>query len=160
MKVTHTFRPIYNCNSEILILGSIPSVKSRENSFYYGHPRNRFWKVMSAVLKCDEPKSIEEKKMMLLENRIALWDVIYSCEINGSSDGSIRNVVPNDIRPILKESKINRVLANGAAAGRLYRRFCEKDTGLSAIVLPSTSPANASYSLDRLIKIWSESFER
>lgn len=97
MLVTHTFEPIYNHDSEILILGSIPSVKSRENCFYYGHPRNRFWKVISAVLQCAEPESIEEKKQMLLAHRVALWDVIHSCEIHGSSDGSIRNVVPNDI---------------------------------------------------------------
>ena len=158
MLVTHTFEPIYNHDSEILILGSIPSVKSRENCFYYGHPRNRFWKVISAVLQCAEPESIEEKKQMLLAHRVALWDVIHSCEIHGSSDGSIRNVVPNDIRPILEASKISRVFANGSAAGRLYRKFCENDTRLSAEVLPSTSPANASYSLGRLVEVWSDRF--
>ena len=154
--ISHTFLPVYDVNSKLLILGSFPSVKSREQGFYYGHPQNRFWKVLAAVCGCEVPKSIEEKKAMLLANHIAVWDVIDSCDIIGSSDSSIKNVVPADIAGILPKTEITRIYANGKTAGNLYKKFSEERTGLPAVVLPSTSPANAAYSLDKLIEIWKE----
>ncbi len=150
----HTFEPVYNENSKILILGTFPSVKSREHGFYYQHPQNRFWKVISALVGWPIPGTIEEQKRMLLENRIALWDVIYSCEINGSSDSSIRNVMPNDIRALLDQSAIKMIYANGGKAYELYNRYCNQQTGKKIIKLPSTSPANASYSLEKLVACW------
>ena len=154
--ISHTFLPVYDVNSKLLILGSFPSVKSREQGFYYGHPQNRFWKVLAAVCGCEVPKSIEEKKAMLLANHIAVWDVIDSCDIIGSSDSSIKNVVPADIAGILPKTEITRIYANGKTAGNLYKKFSEERTGLPAVVLPSTSPANAAYSPDKLIEIWKE----
>lgn len=151
MHVEHPFPPLWNEESEILILGSFPSVKSREEMFFYGHPRNRFWKVLAAVLGCDEPKSIEEKKEMLLKNHIALWDVIASCDIRGSSDSSIKNAVANNIGFILKNSRIKRIYTNGATADRLYQRYMYPETGIKAVRLPSTSPANAAVSTEELI---------
>lgn len=159
MHISHTFEPVYDSRCEILILGSFPSVKSREEGFYYGHPRNRFWKVMAAVCGCSEPADIEEKRSMLLLNRIALWDVIESCDIMGSSDSSIRNVVPADICRITGAAKIRRIFANGATAGRLYKRYIEPRTHMEAKVLPSTSPANAASSLESLIKSWNEALQ-
>ena len=150
----HTFGPVYNEKSRILILGSFPSVKSREASFYYQHPQNRFWKVISAIIDVPTPETIEEEKAMLLRNTIAVWDVIYSCDINGSSDSSIKNVVPNDIAKVLKETGIGTVYANGGKAYELYNRYCYKSTNKKIIKLPSTSPANARYSLERLIECW------
>lgn len=150
----HTFGPIFDANSEILILGTFPSVKSRENNFYYGHPRNRFWRVIAEVYGEDIPITVEEKKELLLSNRIALWDVIERCDIARSSDSSIRNVVPADIGYILKRSNIRRVFANGATAKKLYDGYILKDTGIEAVMLPSTSPANAAYSAERLVEIW------
>lgn len=154
--MTHTFLPVYDENSELLILGSFPSVKSREQGFYYGHPQNRFWKVLAAVCRCELPKTIEEKKAMLLMNHIAIWDVIDSCDIIGSSDSSIKNVVPADIAGLLSKTKIARIFANGKTAGNLYKKHSEKSTRLPAVVLPSTSPANAAYSLDKLVEVWRE----
>ena len=154
--ISHTFLPVYDVNSKLLILGSFPSVKSREQGFYYGHPQNRFWKVLAAVCGCEVPKSKEEKKAMLLANHIAVWDVIDSCDIIGSSDSSIKNVVPADIAGILPKTEITRIYANGKTAGNLYKKFSEERTGLPAVVLPSTSPANAAYSPDKLIEIWKE----
>jgi len=150
----HTFGPVYNEKSRILILGSFPSVKSRESSFYYQHPQNRFWKVISAIIDVPTPETIEEEKAMLLRNTIAVWDVIYSCDINGSSDSSIKNVVPNDIAKVLNETGIKTVYANGGKAYELYNRYCYKSTNKKIIKLPSTSPANARYSLERLIECW------
>lgn len=157
-KVTHTFEPIYNEKSKILILGSLPSVKSREEGFYYGHPRNRFWKVISGLLKVKEPVTIEEKKNMLLDHDIALWDVIASCEIKGSSDSSIKNVVPADILGLLRKTSIKQIYVNGKTAGTLYKKYAEPLTMLPCIVLPSTSPANAAYTLERLLEAWSVIF--
>ena len=154
MRVRHTFEPVWDGNSRILILGSFPSVKSREQGFYYGHPRNRFWKVLAAVAGGPEPQTMEEKKAFLLERGIAIWDVIASCEIEGSSDSSIRDVIPNDINGLLEKSGIRRIYANGAKAGELYRRYAEKKTGKEAVILPSTSPANAAWSLERLTEAW------
>ena len=152
--IVHSFEPVYDKASEILILGTLPSVKSRENNFYYGHKQNRFWKVLAALLKEPLPDTIEEKKAMLLAHRIALWDVIQSCDIKGSSDSSIKNVQPTDIGMILEKTNITRIYANGNKAGQLYKRYQFPVTGIEAMVLPSTSPANAAWSLERLCKAW------
>ena len=152
--IVHSFEPVYDKASEILILGTLPSVKSRENNFYYGHKQNRFWKVLAALLKEPVPDTIEEKKAMLLARRIALWDVIQSCDIKGSSDSSIKNVQPTDIGMILEKTNITRIYANGNKAGQLYKRYQFPVTGIEAMVLPSTSPANAAWSLERLCEAW------
>lgn len=152
--ISHTFLPVYDESSELLILGSFPSVKSREQGFYYGHPQNRFWKVLAALYDTPMPKTIEEKKKLLKENHIAIWDVIDSCDIIGSSDSSIKNVVPADIAGILPTTKITRIFVNGKTAGNLYKKFSEKSTGIEAVVLPSTSPANAAFSLEKLVECW------
>lgn len=152
--IVHSFEPVYDKASEILILGTLPSVKSRENNFYYGHKQNRFWKVLATLLKEPVPDTIEEKKAMLLARRIALWDVIQSCDIKGSSDSSIKNVQPTDIGMILEKTNITRVYANGNKAGQLYKRYQFPVTGIEAMVLPSTSPANAAWSLERLCEAW------
>ena len=152
--IVHSFEPVYDKASEILILGTLPSVKSRENNFYYGHKQNRFWKVLATLLKEPVPDTIEEKKAMLLARRIALWDVIQSCDIKGSSDSSIKNVQPTDIGMILEKTNITRIYANGNKAGQLYKRYQFPVTGREATVLPSTSPANAAWSLERLCKAW------
>ena len=153
--IIHPIPPLYDENSKILILGSFPSVKSREQGFFYGHPQNRFWKVTSAVFCEDTPRTIEEKKTFLLRNRIALWDVIGSCDIEGSSDSSIRNVSANDLSVILEHADIRQIYVNGQTAYKYYRKYSEKVTGRSAICLPSTSPANAAWSLERLTAAWS-----
>lgn len=153
--VDHPFEAVWDSESEILILGSLPSVKSREEMFYYGHPRNRFWPVMAELFKENVPVGIEEKKNFLLKNHIALCDVIASCDICGSSDSSIRNVVPNDIERIVKNSKINRIFTNGATAERLYKKYMLNEIGIEAVRLPSTSPANAAKSVAELVKDWS-----
>lgn len=150
----HTFEPLYDQESRVLILGSFPSVKSRESQFYYGHPQNRFWKVTALVYGAEVPISIEEKKAFLHRNHIALWDVIASCDIAGSSDSSIRNVIPNDIREILTQAPIQKVFVNGGVAGKLYKKYLEELTGVQAEALPSTSPANAAWGLERLIVSW------
>ncbi len=152
--VTHSFGPVFDEKSRILILGSIPSVKSREINFYYGHPQNRFWKVISAVLNTVPPTTTEEKTGLLLENGIALWDVIERCDIIGSSDSSIKNVIPNDIYSLISELKISRIFVNGAKAEELYNKFCFRQTKIRAVKLPSTSPANASWTTERLIVEW------
>ena len=154
--IIHPFPPLYDSESEILILGSFPSVKSREQKFFYGHKQNRFWKVMAAVLETAVPETIEEKKKMLYRHHIALWDSIYSCDIIGSSDSSIKNAVPNDFSFILKTAPIRQIYTNGGTAYKLYHKYCEKVTGFEAVKLPSTSPANASYSLERLISQWNQ----
>lgn len=150
----HTIEPIFDSDSRILILGTFPSVKSRQTGFYYGHPYNRFWKVIASIVNYDVPQNIEQKKAMLLKNNIALWDVIKSCDIAGSSDSSIKNVVPNDLRIILSNCNISNIYANGNTAGKLYNKYIKPNSGREIIVLPSTSPANASYSLEKLIDSW------
>ena len=152
--VKHEIPPIYDKNSKILVLGSFPSVKSRESQFFYHHPQNRFWKVLSSVIGVDTPTSIEEKKKFLLDNNIALWDVIASCDIEGSSDSSIKNVVANDLDKIIENCNIKQIFCNGGKSYELYRKYCEKDTNIKAIKLPSTSPANARSSLEKLIAEW------
>ena len=153
MRVYHEFEPIFNNQSKILVLGSFPSVKSREQHFYYGHPQNRFWKVLSKVLACEEPITIEDKKKMLLEHEIALWDVIESCEIVGSSDASIKEVIPNRIEEVLEHSSVKVIFCNGKTAYNLYKKYF-KHLSIEVICLPSTSAANAAYRLDRLIEQW------
>ncbi|MDD2971829.1 MAG: DNA-deoxyinosine glycosylase [Lachnospiraceae bacterium] len=152
--ITHEFAPIYDENSKILILGSLPSVKSRENNFYYGHPQNRFWKVIAKVCQCPCPENIEAKKKMLLEHQIAIWDVIAECDIIGSSDSSIRNVKANDISKLISDSRITGIYVNGATAGKYYKKYVQEQICREAILLPSTSPANAAYSLKKLCEIW------
>lgn len=154
MTELHTIPPIYDAHSKLLVLGSFPSVKSREAGFFYGHPQNRFWRLMALLLDCPVPDTIEQKKTMLLRHGIALWDVIASCDITGSADSSISNVVPNDIAGLLSGTQIKRVFTNGATAHRLYRRYCMTDTGIADVRLPSTSPANAACSLDDLADSW------
>lgn len=150
----HEIPPVWDNNSKILILGSFPSVKSREENFFYNHPQNRFWKVMAAVWNCPVPQEIEEKKKMLLENHVAVWDVIASCQIEGSSDSSIKDVMPNDISVILKQASVEKIFTNGATAWKMYNRYIKPVAGREAIKLPSTSPANAAWSLDRLVEEW------
>ena len=155
-RISHDFSPVYDKNSQILILGSFPSVKSRENQFYYGHPQNRFWKVLANVMEDEVPGTIEEKKTFLLKHRIAVWDVIDSCSIHGSSDASIKDVVVNDFEEILRASSIKTIYVNGNKAYELYCRYAEKKTGIKAIKLPSTSPANAAWKLERLCEAWAQ----
>lgn len=149
--LVHTFAPVFDKASRVLILGSFPSVKSREENFYYGHPQNRFWRVLGGVTGCEAPKTVEEKKKLLLSNHIAIWDVIASCSICGSSDSSIRDVVVNDFSQILRDTGIERIGANGGKAAELYERYVYPKTGRGIVRLPSTSPANAAWSLERLI---------
>ncbi len=153
-KIKHPFEPICNENSRILILGSFPSVKSREQSFYYGHPQNRFWRMLSGVFGEQTPVSIEEKKEFLLSHAIALYDVISSCEIEGSSDSSIKNATPNDIRSIVEGAQIEKIITNGKLAHKLYEKHIAENVAISEVCLPSTSPANATFSLERLIEEW------
>ncbi len=153
-RVVHPIAPVYNAESEVLILGSFPSVKSRETEFFYGHRQNRFWRVIAALCGEEVPESTEEKKALLLRNNIALWDVIASCEITGSADSSIKNAVPNNIMKIINESRIERIYTNGKKADELYKKYLESETGIEAICLPSTSPANAAWSFERLMQEW------
>lgn len=152
--VIHPIKPVYDSNSRILILGSFPSVKSREEMFFYGHPQNRFWKVVSTVFGCNEPKTVSEKKEFLLALGIAVWDVIASCDIVGSSDSSIKNVVPNDLNIILENAEIERIFVNGKTAQKYYNKYIKNVINREAICLPSTSPANAAWTLDRLVDEW------
>lgn len=159
MRVQHTFEPVWAPDSRILILGSFPSVKSREQGFYYGHPRNRFWAVLSRLLQEPLPQSIPEKRDMLLRCHVAIWDVIESCEITGSSDSSIREVKVSDIGRVLKGSQIERVFANGGKAWELYQKYSFPQTGMLCEKLPSTSPANAAFSEERLLEAWAPILE-
>ncbi len=152
--IEHPLPPFYDGDSKILILGSFPSVKSREQMFYYGHPQNRFWKVLAAVFDEDVPESIPDKKDLLTRHHIALWDVIRSCDITGSSDASISNVVPTDISVILSEADIRIIIINGKTADRYYRKYTQPAIGRDAICMPSTSPANAAWSVERLADKW------
>lgn len=154
MHLTHPIEPVYDRNSRILILGSFPSAKSREIGFFYGHPQNRFWKLLSALYEEELPRSVEEKKAFLLRRGIALWDVIGSCEIEGSSDASIKNVIPNDIRVILDAAQIQVIYTAGKTAKKVYDKYALPKTQREAICLPSTSPANAAYDLERLLAEW------
>lgn len=152
--IIHPIPPLYNENCKILILGSFPSVKSREAMFFYGHPQNRFWKLLAALFDEEIPRSIEEKKVLALKHHIAMWDTIHSCTITGSSDSSIKDVVPNDLSVILDNSDVDRVFCNGATSYQLYMKYIYPTTGIRAVKLPSTSPANAAFTLERLVKEW------
>ena len=152
--IQHPIKPIYDEHSRILILGSFPSVKSREEGFFYGHPQNRFWRVVAAVCKAETPVTVEEKKKFLLEHHIAVWDVIQSCDIVGSSDSSIKNVVANDLRIILECASIEKIFVNGKKAEQLYKKYIQPQIEREAVCLHSTSPANAAWSLEKLIETW------
>ena len=154
MRVIHPIPPLYSKESRVLILGSFPSVKSREQAFFYGHPQNRFWRVISDIFEGPVPQTVEEKKQLILNNRLALWDVIAECEISGSSDSSIKDVVPNNIGKILSESNISAIFVNGRTAEKYYVKYTEPKIGRKAVCLPSTSPANAAWSLERLCEEW------
>ena len=153
-KIIHPIPPLYDKDSKILILGSFPSVKSREEAFFYGHKQNRFWKVLAALFQEPIPETIDEKKHLLLRHHIAIWDVIQSCDIKGSSDSSIKNVEPTELRKILDAANIKQIYANGSKAGQLYKKYQLPLTGMEAVILPSTSPANAAWSLERLCEAW------
>ncbi|WP_029323033.1 DNA-deoxyinosine glycosylase [Butyrivibrio sp. AE3004] len=152
--IIHPIEPVFNNESEVLILGSFPSVKSREAMFFYGHPQNRFWKVIASLYDEEIPTNIEEKKALLLKNHLAVWDVIAQCDIEGSSDSSIKNVVANDLSVILDNAQIKAIYVNGKTAEKYYKKYIEKTIGRKAICLPSTSPANAMWSFDRLLEEW------
>ncbi len=154
-RIIHPFGPLFGPDSRVLILGSFPSVKSREQNFFYGHPQNRFWKVVAALFGQDTPRTVPEKKELILSHGLALWDSIASCVITGSSDASIREVRPNDLRIILDHAPIERIYCNGRKSHEMYERYILPSLGRDAACLPSTSPANAQWSLDRLIAEWS-----
>lgn len=155
-RVSHTFAPVYDEHSKVLILGTFPSVKSREMLFYYGHPQNRFWKIIAALTGETLPDrmDIEGKKEMLLKHGIAVWDVIESCSIAGSSDSSIKDVIPNDISRVLEHSDIKKIYANGAKAYDLYQKYIKDPKKLPIEKLPSTSPANAAWNMEKLLEAW------
>ncbi len=152
--ITHPIEPVYDENSKVLILGSFPSVKSREQMFFYGHPQNRFWRVISAVFGCDLPVSVEQKRKMLLQNGIAVWDVIASCDITGSSDSSIKNVTANNISVILDTADVRQIYVNGKTAEKYYKKYLRDSVGRDAVCLPSTSPANAAWNVEKLVEAW------
>lgn len=152
--IIHPIDPLFDENSRVLILGSFPSVKSREAMFFYGHPQNRFWKLIALLFDEETPVTVEEKKRLILSHHLALWDSIHSCEIAGSSDSSIRNVVPNDLSLILSGSRVEKIFCNGALSHKMYTKYIFPAAGIEAIKLPSTSPANAAYSLERLKEEW------
>ena len=155
-RVDHPFGPLFDAGCRVLILGSMPSVKSREQMFFYGHPQNRFWPLLARLFNEPAPETIEEKRRLALSHHVALWDVIASCEIAGSSDAAIRGVVPNDLSPIFAGAKIERVFCNGKTSGEYFARYQQKTLGIEATVLPSTSPANAAWNMDRLYDAWRE----
>lgn len=152
--IVHPIPPLFNENSQTLILGSFPSVKSREAEFFYGHPQNRFWTVIAILYGVEKPQTVEEKKKLVLENNLAMWDVIESCEIEGSADSTISSVTANDLSIILDNSKVERIFVNGKTAEKYYKKYTYPKTGIKAICLPSTSPANAAWSIDRLVEAW------
>ncbi len=152
--IVHPIEPVYDADSKVLILGSFPSVKSREAMFFYGHPQNRFWRVIAAVFGEPFPQTIPERRDFLIRNRIAAWDVIASCEIIGSSDASIRNVKANDLGEILETADIRAIYVNGRTAEKMFLKYTKPLIGRDCICLPSTSPANAAWTLEKLIKAW------
>ena len=152
--IVHPIPPLFDKNSKTLILGSFPSVKSREAAFFYGHPQNRFWSVLAMVYGVPKPETVEEKKKLVLDNNLALWDVIAQCEIIGSSDSSISDVTANDLSVIINNSKIDRIFVNGKTAEKYYKKYTYPKTGITAVCLPSTSPANAAWNIERLVEKW------
>lgn len=153
-RVTHNFPPLYAADSRVLILGSIPSPKSREQAFFYGHPRNRFWPVLAAVFGECMPQSIEEKRSLALRHHIAMWDTLAACEIRGASDTSIRNAQPNDLNWMIAQTQVHTIFCTGSTSFQYYKRLCQPQTGMEAVCLPSTSPANAAWSKERLIEAY------
>ncbi len=153
--IVHPIAPVYDENSRVLVLGSFPSVKSREEMFFYGHPQNRFWRVIAAVFGAETPKTVADKRAFLLSHGIAVWDVLASCEIEGSDDSTIKNAVPNDLSEIFSAAKIENIFVNGKTAEKYYNKYMKKTLGREAVCLPSTSPANAAWSAEKLIEAWS-----
>ena len=151
---THPFPPLYDERSRVLILGSFPSLASREAAFFYAHPQNRFWRVLAALFHADVPRTVEEKTALVLRSRLALWDTIASCEVAGSSDASIRNVRANDLREILDGADVRAIFCNGGTSQRWYDRLLRGALGREAVCLPSTSPANAAWTLEKLVEAW------
>lgn len=158
-RVTHPIEPIFNETSQYLILGSFPSVASREAAFYYGHPQNRFWRVLAEVFGQPLPTSNDERRKLILSNRLALWDVIASCRIRGSADSAIIEVVPNDLSRIFAVAPIKRIIVNGRTAEKYYLKLQYPKTGILPTVLPSTSPANAAWNIEGLIDAWREAVQ-
>lgn len=156
--VTHPIPPFCAEGARVLILGSFPSVKSRESGFFYGHPQNRFWRVLAQVFEDTVPTTLEEKKAFLTSHGIALWDVIASCRIEGSADSSIRDVVPNDIASLMQTHNIRAIFTNGKTANALYEKHIHPTLGMTAACLPSTSPANAAWSVEKLVNAWRNEF--
>ena len=154
-RILHPFGPLFGPESRILILGSFPSVKSREQNFFYGHPQNRFWKVIAVLFDRPVPITVPEKKELILSHGLALWDSIASCVITGSSDASIRDVRANDLRIILDSCPIERIYCNGRKSHEMYEKYILPELGREAVCLPSTSPANAQWSLEKLTAAWS-----
>ncbi len=152
--IIHPIKPVFDSRSKILILGSFPSQKSRQQMFFYGHPQNRFWRVVAAVFEQAAPETVEEKKQFLLSNNIAVWDVLASCEIKGSADSSIKNAIANDLSEILNCADIRQIYVNGKTAEKYYNMYIKDKIGREAICLPSTSPANAAWSVERLVTAW------
>ena len=153
--VEHTIEPVFDAASRVLVLGTMPSPASRDAGFYYGHPRNRFWPVMAALFGAAEvPQGADARRAFALRHHVALWDVLARCAIHGAADASIADPVPNDLGRILGAAPIAAVFTTGAAAWNLYRKLCEPATGVPAVKLPSTSPANASWSLERLVEAY------
>ena len=159
MKAAYTpvgpgFAPLFGNHAKALILGSFPSPKSREQGFYYGNPQNRFWRLLAFITNAPEPKTIAEKTALILQNDLALWDTVQSCEIRGASDASMRHVQPNDVAALVRRLGVQAVFCNGAASGRVYAKYAQAAAGIPAVVLPSTSPANAAWSMERLQQAW------
>lgn len=152
--IVHPIPPLFDRDSRLLILGSFPSVKSREAGFFYGHPQNRFWPLLARLFGEQPPTSVEQKKALALSHHIALWDSIASCTVVGSSDSSVRDVKPNNLTPILQGSCVTYVACNGTLSHSMYRKYLFPLTGIEAIRLPSTSPANAAFSMERLLNAW------
>ena len=152
--VIHPIKPVFNNDSKVLILGSFPSVKSREEGFFYGHKSNRFWKVLSIIFNQKEPSTIEEKRHFLLKNKVAVWDVIKSCEITKSADSTIKDVTVNDVNFLLENSSVERIFVNGKTAEKYYEKYLKELTGIKAYTLPSTSPANAVFTIEKLVEKW------
>ena len=154
--VIHTIEPVFDANSRVLVLGTMPSPKSREQGFFYAHPQNRFWRVLAAVLTQPVPQDMPEKKAMLLANGIALWDVLHACSIRGAADGSIKEPVPNDLRRIFEHARIHAVFATGAKAHALYEKYLRHQTGIEAVRLPSPSGANCATSFEALVEAYAQ----
>lgn len=154
--IIHPLSPLYNSNSRILILGSFPSVKTREYGFFYGHPQNRFWPLMEILFQTELSRDISERRAFLLDHHIAVYDSIYQCDIIGSSDASIQQVVPSDLSHITQTAAIQEVFCNGATSYKYYQQYHASELGIKGIKLPSTSPANARFRLEDLVQAWSQ----